>query len=218
MRPTIAALRRSGPLDERDDPTVGCRILTQPFFWPRDRWIATPESFAPSTVVGRGYPTDDPEGLRLWRAVQERLEATPVPPQPVTGDRFGAPVAMRRRLGQGAFRMAVTDGYGRRCAVSGERTLPILDAAHIRSYAAGGEHEMSNGMLLRTDIHKLLDRGYVTITEDLRFAVSARLKADFDNGAHYYAMQGRELARPKPGFSDPAPEVLQWHRENCYLG
>ncbi len=114
--------------------------------------------------------------------------------------------------------MAVTDGYGRRCAVSGERTLPILDAAHIRSYAAGGEHEVSNGMLLRTDIHKLLDRGYVTITDDLRFAVSARLKADFDNGVHYYAMQGRELARPRAGFSAPAPEALRWHRENCYLG
>lgn len=218
MRRTIAALRRSGPLDEREDPTVGCRILTQPFFWPRSQWIAPPSSYSPYTQVGRGYSTDEAEGLGLWRAVQERLEATPSPPQPVTGERFGAPVAMRRRLGQGTFRMAVTDGYGRRCAVSGERTLPILDAAHIRSYAAGGEHEVSNGMLLRTDIHKLFDRGYVTITDNLRFAVSARLKADFDNGAHYYAMQGRELARPRKGFSAPAPEALRWHRENCYLG
>ena len=60
----------------------------------------------------------------------------------------------------------MTDGYDRRCAISGEKTLPILDAAHIRSYASGGEHEVSNGLLLRTDIHKLFDRGYVTITEE----------------------------------------------------
>ena len=36
------------------------------------------------------------------------------------------------RLGHGAFRLLVTDAYQRRCAVTGERTLPVLDAAHIR--------------------------------------------------------------------------------------
>ncbi|MET0376960.1 MAG: hypothetical protein ABW128_22230, partial [Rhizorhabdus sp.] len=33
MRATIAKLKRAGPLQDRDDPTIGCRILTQPFFW-----------------------------------------------------------------------------------------------------------------------------------------------------------------------------------------
>ena len=218
MRETIAALRRTAPLDEREDPTIGCRILTQPFFWPEDRWIPVPASFSANTVVGRGYATDEAEGLVLWRAVQERLAEAPRAPLPASGDRFGAPVAMQRRLGQGAFRLAVTDGYGRRCAVSGERTLPILDAAHIRSYASGGEHAIANGLLLRTDIHKLFDRGYVTVTKDRRFAVSERLKADFDNGVHYYAMQGRELAPPRAGFDPPAADALRWHRENAYLG
>lgn len=218
MRRTISKLRRSGPLDERHDPIIGCRVLTQTFYWPTERWIPTPTSFSSNTVVGRGYSTDEADGLSLWNSVQERLAATPAAPLPVTGERFGAPVLMQRRLGQGAFRLAVTDGYGRRCAVSGERTLPILDAAHIRSYAEGGTHAVANGVLLRTDIHKLFDRGYVTVTDDLRFAVSERLKADFDNGVHYYAMQGQKLAAPRPGFAPPAAEVLRWHRENRYLG
>ena len=195
-----------------------CRILTQPFFWPEERWIAAPESFSTNTVVGRGYRTDEVEGLALWNAVQERLALDASAPQPNNPPRFGAPTLMQRRLGQGAFRMAVTDGYQRRCAISGEKTLPILDAAHIRSYADGGEHNVSNGILLRTDIHKLFDRGYVTLTEDLRFAVSERLKADFDNGIHYYAMQGREIARPRTGFAPPSRDALHWHRENRYLG
>ena len=125
---------------------------------------------------------------------------------------------MQRRLGQGAFRLAVTDGYDRRCAVSGEKTLPILDAAHIRSYSDGGAHEVSNGLLLRTDIHRLFDLGYVTVTEQGRFAVSERLKRDFDNGVHYYAMQGQEIAPPKAGYACPSPDALRWHRENRYLG
>jgi putative restriction endonuclease len=142
----------------------------------------------------------------------------PTAPIPANGDRYGTPVMMRQRLGQGAFRLAVTDGYNRRCAVSGEKTLPILDAAHIRSYAEGGEHSVDNGLLLRTDIHRLFDLGYVTVTERRQFAVSERLKADFDNGVHYYAMQGRELALPAPGYALPTEEALRWHRENRYLG
>ena len=218
MRGTIARLKRARPLGDREDPVIGCRILTQPFFWPVDRWLPTPSGFSANTVVGRGYSTGEADGLALWRAVQERLADTPAAPQVVTGDRFGVPALMRRRLGQGAFRLAVTDGYGRRYAVSGERTLPLLDAAHIRSFASGGEHEVSNGLLLRTDIHKLFDRGYVTFDDDRRFAVSERLRADFDNGVHYYAMQGRQLARPTVGYDPPSREALRWHRENAYLG
>ncbi|MGX9053785.1 HNH endonuclease [Mesorhizobium sp. 14Argb] len=80
-------------------------------------------------------------------------------------------------------------------------SLPILDAAHIRSYADGGEHEGPNGLLLRTDIHKLFDLGYVTVDKDLRFVVSGRLKADFDNGRHYYDLHGTTLLLPILAFS-----------------
>ena len=219
MRQTIVALRRdTSPLGAREDPVIGCRILTEPFFWPRDMWIPVPDSFSRNIVVGKGYTTDTPEGLRLWDDVSARLAAVPNAPRPITGDRFGAPVLMRQRLGQGAFRLAVIDGYDRRCAVSGEKTLPILDAAHIRSYSDGGQHEVANGLLLRTDIHRLFDLGYVTVTERQTFAVSERLKADFDNGFHYYAMQGHELAAPRRGYAPPSPEALHWHRENRYLG
>jgi len=219
MRSTIAKLRhQTSPLGPREDPIIGCRILTEPFFWPRELWIPVPASFSNNIVVGKGYSTDTDEGLNLWHAVSDRLATIPTAPKPISGDRYGKPVLMRQRLGQGAFRLAVTDGYGRRCAVSGEKTLPILDAAHIRAYGEGGEHDVSNGLLLRTDIHRLFDLGYVTVTERNRFAVSERLKADFDNGVHYYAMQGAEIAAPRPGFAPPARETLQWHRENRYLG
>jgi hypothetical protein len=56
------------------------------------------------------------------------------------------------RLDQEAFRILVTDNYHRMCAVTRERTLPALEAAHIRPFAEGGEHEASNGVLLRRDV------------------------------------------------------------------
>jgi putative restriction endonuclease len=218
MRATIAALRHEkAPLGPREDPVIGCRILTEPFFWAPDQWIPVPDSFKTNTVVGKSYSTDERDGRTLWDAVRERM--SPIPTRPIKqAERYGAPILLKPRLGQGAFRLAVTDGYGRRCAVSGERTLPILDAAHIKSYADGGEHEVANGLLLRTDIHRLFDLGYVTVTDSLQFAVSERLKADFDNGVHYYAMQGQVVAKPRRGFAPPSSEALRWHRENRYLG
>ena len=45
----------------------------------------------------------------------------------------------------GAFRVTVTSADRHRCVVTGERPLPILDAAHIRPYEEGGEHDVTNG-------------------------------------------------------------------------
>lgn len=227
MRRRIARYRRDDALlDPRTDPAVGCRILTQPFFWPREDWLPVPASFARNIVTGKRYSTDDSEGRYLWDAVANRAGlvdtdratvdlAEDIPP---AAERYGVPQMVRPRFGQGAFRLAVTDAYERRCAVSGEKTLPILDAAHIRSYGEGGEHDPANGLLLRTDIHRLFDLGYVTVTDDRRFEVSHRLKADFDNGRHYYDLHGVEVRAPKRGYAAPAAEALAWHREHRYLG
>jgi putative restriction endonuclease len=222
MRERIAKYRKDPRiLDVRNDPVVGCRIVTQPFFWPRDLWIPVPQSWAPNIVQGKGFDTGDQDGKRLWDAVMDRLNSFPIGSGPMVHadeERYGVPTLMRPRLGQGAFRLRITDSYERRCAISGERTLPILDAAHIRAYDAGGEHVPSNGLLLRTDIHRLFDLGYVTITADGRFEVSKRLKADFDNGRHYYELHGTQLRPPKYRDAIPSTAALEWHRENRYLG
>jgi HNH endonuclease len=104
------------------------------------------------------------------------------------------------------------------CAVTGERTLPILDAAHIQPYAEGSEHNVTNGLLLRTDIHRLFDLGYVTVSSGGRFEVGRRLREDFENGRHYYAMHGQQLSLPLDARQRPAHESLEWHQTNRFLG
>jgi putative restriction endonuclease len=101
--------------------------------------------------------------------------------------------------------------------VTGERTLPILDAAHIRPYAEGGQHEVTNGLLLRTDIHRLFDLGYVTVTSDGHFEVGNRLREDFENGRDYYAMHGEQVAFPSDPREQPSRDALQWHQSNRFL-
>src|SRR5262245_43260545 len=140
MRARIARYRRdTAILDPRQDWVIGCRILTQPFFWPRDLWINVPNSWSVNIVQGKGFDASTTDGKYLWDSVTERLAASPVPGVFMEQtSRYGTPQLITPRLGQGAFRLVVTDGYDRRCAVTGERTLPILDAAHIKSYKAGG--------------------------------------------------------------------------------
>ena len=113
--------------------------------------------------------------------------------------------------------MLVTDIYHRRCAVTGERTLPALDAAHIRP-RQGGEHAATNGLLLRRDIHSLFDAGYVTVTPELRFEVSRRIREEFENGRHYYELHGAPIARPDRHDMLPDRQSLTWHNESRYLG
>ena len=130
------------------------------------------------------------------------------------GERYGLPFLTRGRLGQGAFRVLVTDAYQRRCAVTGEKTLPVLEAAHIKPYAEEGPHRTNNGILLRSDLHRLFDLGYVTVTPDSRLLVSRRLKHEWQNGKAYYAHHGQELQiQPEQAADRPAPEFLRWRQD-----
>ena len=217
MRARIARYRRADPGD-RSDFEIGCRILTQPFFFAEADWIPVPVSWAPNIVSFKTYNTGDAEGLALWDAVNERMNRPDLSGMAEAQARFGEPQLIRPRLGQGAFRVLVTDIYNRRCAITHERTLPALEAAHIRPYGDGGAHEAQNGLLLRRDIHSLFDAGYVTVTPDLRFEVSRRIKEEFDNGRHYYELHGSEIERPSNPVMRPAADALAWHNENCFKG
>lgn len=213
MRGRIAKYRRDST---RGDFPIGARVLVEPTFWPEEMWLTPPASFSPQTVSFRRYATTEAEGLALWEAAAERIAAaSPDPAEAAI--RYGAPRLVHPRLGQGAFRTLVTSLYDRRCAVTGERTLPALDAAHIRPYGAGGAHEASNGLLLRRDVHSLFDAGYVTVTPQGRFEVSGRIREEFSNGRQYYALHGQELRPPSSAAALPDAAALRWHNDTVFL-
>jgi putative restriction endonuclease len=206
---------RREPINPTHDE-VGCMILRRPFFLPRDRWVRPPEDWAPNIVQGKTYRDSDPIGARVWQEVQ--MAAVTLEPSAIAEERFGTPALVAPRLGQGEFRIAVTDAYGRRCAMTAERTLPALDAAHIVPYAQQGEHRLDNGLLLRKDLHALFDAGYLGIDSDMRVEVSRRIREDYENGRDYYALAGRALQIPADPSARPNPEFLNWHASNRFLG
>lgn len=217
MRRRIVRYRRTDA-DDRSDFEIGCRILTQPFFFDEPDWLPVPDSWSRNIVSFKTYNTGDADGLALWEAVNDRLSRTQLTRTADGPARFGEPHLIRPRLGQGAFRVLVTDIYNRRCAVTRERTLPALEAAHIRPYGDGGAHKARNGLLLRRDIHSLFDAGYVTVTPGLHFEVSHRIREEFENGRGYYALHGQLVGTPDDAEQKPDPTQLSWHNENCFRG
>lgn len=219
--PSYAALRerveryRRAPIT--GDPFIGCNVLNAPFFFEQRDWIPIPETWAANTQQGRTFDTETTDGRRLWNAVQERLRQATKPANQLESPRFGDEYLTRARLGQGAFRVLVTEAYERRCAVSGERTLPVLEAAHIKPYAKSGPHLISNGLLLRSDLHILFDDGYLTVTKDLKVEISRSIKEKFENGREYYRYHGMPLqAVPRGVDHRPSQEFLRWHNTKVF--
>lgn len=222
MRARIEKYRRKPPAPF-EDYTIGCILLAQPFFLPESLWIPVPDDWPKNAVQGKTYDLAQEPGRSLWNRLSVALNhlnsANPEKPKMAIDEpRFGKPTIVRPRLGQGSFRVMVTDAYERRCAATGERVLPALEAAHIKPYAEGGAHSVNNGLLLRRDLHSLFDAGYMTLGEGLRIEVSRRIKEDWNNGREYYKLHGSKIRCPASSEHLPGQEFLDWHRECVYRG
>ena len=201
------------------NPSIGCIILTEPFFFDEQDWIPVPEDWKNSIVQGKTYSTDTSVGKRLYDIVKERIAINKVPSSMEGRVLRYSESLTKHRLGQGAFRVLVTDAYQRRCAVTGEKTLPVLEAAHIKPYSEDGPHMTSNGILLKSDVHTLFDKGYITIDENYTVDVSQRLHEDYGNGKDYYRYHGKKLFILPGNISDqPSVDYLRWHNEHVFLG
>lgn len=209
--------------EEGLNPTIGCTILTEPFFFDRSEWIPIPYNWSKNIVKGKSYNTSEYIGAEVWKQVEDRLgdlrhkEGELVMKEP--GVQYGTTYEIRSRIGQGAFRAMVTDAYKKRCAISGEKTLPVLEAAHIKPYSESGPNLTKNGLLLRSDMHILFDKGYITVTNDHHLEVSSRIREEYENGREYYAYHGKKLLNlPDKTIERPSGLFLEWHHQQIYKG
>ncbi|HET9031593.1 MAG TPA: HNH endonuclease [Dokdonella sp.] len=219
---SLGELKRLIATHRRDattlDTEIGCTVLTDVFYLPRDRWIDVGERFRTNIVVGKTYEDTDPVGASLLADLDRVTEGRSIAETGLRDERLGRPFLQRARLGQGSFRTLVIDAYARKCAITGEHTLPVLEAAHILPFAEHGPHHVCNGLLLRSDFHKLFDAGLLTVEPDLRVRVSGRIRDRYFNGKAYYRLHGQILAAPPVDAIDqPNPEYLRWHNENSFV-
>lgn len=209
--------------DGGHDPEIGCIMLRDVRFFGTHESMPAPPGWAGNIVQGRGYDLDSAEGNYLEQvlaALSRREGADTDIVGAVPGEVFGAPRLTPVRVGQGAFKALVQEAYGRRCAITGDKIVPVLQAAHIRPVTADGENRVDNGMLLRSDVHTLFDRGYLGVHPGKRtLMVSPRLRADWGNGEEFYrrADSGIRISTPNRPVDRPNRDFLSWHADSVFL-
>ena len=176
---------------------IGCVALTQPFY------LLPGESVQFGRLYGplKSFDTADSEGMELWRVLQAKMIGSQLKPisqgPPLQMPLRGSMTLVETRPGQATFRIDVEKAYSYRCAITGERTRPALEAAHIVPWK---------------------ETRHVTVDESLRFVVSAAIREEFENGRDYYALHGREIRAPIVVEQRPLAENLEWHRNNRFKG
>lgn len=115
-----------------------------------------------------------------------------------------------QRRGQPEFRAALIEAYGSRCAVTDCDAVSALEAAHITPYLGPKTNHVSNGLLLRADIHTLFDLDLIGIAPDSHtISVAPAIKATV-----YAALDGQKLLPPTNAANIPNQEALaqRWGR------
>jgi putative restriction endonuclease len=208
------------------DPEIGCILLRNLFFAPPGQDLPAPPEFSRGGI--QRYKRYDLT-VRDTSHIASALESLQVTARidvswnddlqlDVLGPTKGDPRLTTPRVGQDAFKALVLGAYQRHCAVTGSRIEPVLEAAHIRPVKDGGVHHVGNGMLLRSDVHKLFDDGYLGVDEKFRLRVSPRLKSEFGNGFEFYEREQLGLTITLPHRSQrPDTEALTWHMDTVFL-
>lgn len=122
------------------------------------------------------------------------------------GDDNGMVVVTKRkaRRNQSRFRLNMMELYDSTCAISGEGVAEVLEAAHIVSHSETGINHTGNGLLLRSDLHRLFDASLIAIDPtSLRVVVSTLLTE-----TEYQKLSGRKL-RSRIDGSGPDPKYLE---------
>ena len=207
------------------DAPIGCTVLRDVTLWPDGLHVqwSSREGWR-GNGPNRGKTETDPERVQQLldyigrdnHAVPEDLSAEAFRPLEID-DREIVLARTRQRSGQGTFRTRLLGAYNGRCAVTGEHTEVVLDAAHIQPYLGPRSNHLQNGILLTKEFHALFDEGYATITPNLRVRISPRLRDEWDNGHRYYPFDGRPLeVEPRSTIEKPSAAVLAWHGERIF--
>lgn len=109
------------------------------------------------------------------------------------------------RQGQGRFRKDIIEAYNGKCAISGEFSLEVLDAAHIMPYLGKHTNTVNNGILLRTDLHNLYDFNLLCI-EPVSWKVEIHSSINSD---YYREFHGKQITLPSTEQLWPSQEYLE---------
>jgi hypothetical protein len=161
-------------------------------------------------LIARCAPTPwDVQIILDQDTVASLADYTPFDPASIVDARRMVLAAVARRQGQASFRNALFRAYDGGCAVTGTTVPAVLQAAHITPYLGTETNHVTNGLLLRADIHTLFDLGLLRIEpEALIIRVSAALRS-----TPYANLEGQVIAATVKASQRPSAAALRQHFE-----
>ena len=169
-------------------------------------WSLAPSERGGDTML-RPVLVELPVTQELILAEKEARDEGAFDPNDRTDARKKQLASIVRRRGQPKFRGDLLQAYDYRCAVSGCDAVHALEAAHITPYLGERTNRMSNGLLLRADLHTLFDLGLLWIEPS---TMRVQLQSDLKSGS-YAALHGVTLRLPVSAVDHPDPEALRAH-------
>lgn len=146
----------------------------------------------------------------LQQISPEDIDVNSFDPTNITDARERIAQMIANRRGQGAFRKDLLVAYGSRCAITGCTVDQSLEAAHIFAYLGPDTNTVTNGIVLRADVHTLFDLGLITINaQNMKVVVHEELRS-----SEYWAFHGRELLIPSNSELRPNKTALRMHFDN----
>jgi putative restriction endonuclease len=119
---------------------------------------------------------------------------------------------VRRRLHQPVFRQRVLRAYESQCAMCRLRHRELLDAAHIREDADGGEPIVPNAVAMCAIHHRAFDNHVVGIRPDFVIQVRPDVLSESDGPTLKHALQGihgTKIVLPRNTAARPNIQLLE---------
>ena len=199
--------RRLQERTSRSSTTVGSKPRFEPSLFDKTsdaKWHLTEDGrdYLNSTIIPSFSDRIESEYGLSESLLQHNDDNTEEPPSKETVLR-----AIQVRRGQPRFRRRLLSAYGGMCAITNSTAIEALEAAHIHSVSDGGNMRVSNGILLRADIHTLFDLGLLTIHPEKMVIELSEMLMDTD----YLELNGKMISLPKLTKEHPSKELISHH-------
>ena len=180
---------------------IGCISLSNVEFWEEDAYIDLAETnidFSSNIVKLKYYTTEDfntsvstneENGYILVDMDSEKLKKARM---------------ITDRKGQSNFKLLVSTAYNNKCCITGETIPELLEAAHIQPYINQTSNHVQNGILLRSDIHKLYDNNLIYIDESFIVHTSSMLQSNY-----YKQFHNKTISLPSDTIKYPSKDALK---------
>ena len=208
--------------DKNGNKAITSYIIRSPIFLDKDEWIdyfkviskKIPEK-TPQQPLDH-FEFNKPDTKKLWKNIKEKF--TTIEACKNFNENAKNPkdlIGRETRPGQLTFRKELLKLFEDKCAVTGINATGIIEAAHIKRYSEVLEHDISNGIPLRADLHRLLDSGYATIRkngEEFQFIISDKFWKDHNDSSEMYRECHKAKIKMPSGWRIDE-KYLEWHHK-----